>query len=96
MAFPESFQNQTQQNELQKEHCVKENRGMDKDNPKLPQTGKTTIIHVALRHYYSATSLMLKLNLPILSFPRQTAFTTSPRESTSSTLFTRSLAIFEI
>lgn len=47
MAFPESFQNQTQQNELQKEHCVKENRGMDKDNPKLPQTGKITIIYIA-------------------------------------------------
>ena len=50
MAFPESFQNQTQQNELQKEHCVKENRGMDKDNPKLPQTGKITIIYIAPLH----------------------------------------------
>ena len=40
--------------------------------------------------YYSATSLMLKLNLPILSFPRHTTFTTSPSFRTSSTLFTLS------
>ncbi|RGT71911.1 hypothetical protein DWX08_11525 [Ruminococcus sp. AF18-22] len=50
MAFPDSFQNQTQQNELQKECCCRGKSGDEPDNPKLPQTGKTTIIHVAPRH----------------------------------------------
>ena len=44
----------------------------------------------------SGTSFMLKLIRPILSFPRQTTFTTSPIESTSSTFSILSFEILEM
>ena len=48
--FPGLFLNQTQQDKLQKECCYLGKSGEQQGNPKLPQTGKITIIHVAPRH----------------------------------------------
>ena len=52
--------------------------------------------HVLILHFYSATSFILKDILPILSFPSQTTFTTSPSVSTSSTRLILSFEILEM